>query len=171
MPIPPFHEILLPLLSRSADGKDWTLAALRGPIADDFGLTDAERAELLPSGTQTRFVNRLCWAKIHLERAGLVNRVRRGVFTISDEGRRVLATNPTALDVAFLDQYESYRAFRQLRSTEDDSPPNAAALPAVSEETPDAVLEKAHEALNNELAAQLLDERRVGGLHPSWRAR
>ncbi|MBM4022649.1 MAG: hypothetical protein FJ284_10510 [Planctomycetes bacterium] len=60
MPIPPFHEILLPLLRRSADGKDWTLAALRGPIADDFGLTDAERAELLPSGTQSRFVNRLC---------------------------------------------------------------------------------------------------------------
>ena len=158
MPIPPFHEILLPLLRRSADGKDWTLAALRGPIADDFGLTDAERVELLPSGTQTRFVNRLCWAKIHLERAGLVNRVRRGVFTISDEGRRVLATNPTALDVAFLDRYESYRAFRQLRSSEDDSPPDAAALPAVSDETPDAILMKAHEALDKELAAQLLDE-------------
>jgi restriction system protein len=158
MPIPPFHEILLPLLRRSADGKDLTLAALRGPIADDFGLTDAERAELLPSGTQTRFVNRLCWAKIHLERAGLVNRVRRGVFTISDEGRRVLATNPTALDVAFLDHYESYRAFRQLRSTDDDSPPEAAALPAVSDETPEVVLDKALKAINNELAAQLLDE-------------
>ena len=158
MPIPPFHEILLPLLRHSADGKDWTLAALRGPIADDFALTDAERAELLPSGTQTRFVNRLCWAKIHLERAGLVNRVRRGVFTISDEGRRVLATNPTALDVAFLDQYESYRAFRQLRSSEDESPPEAAALPAVGDETPEAVLDKALKAINNELAAQLLDE-------------
>jgi len=29
MPIPPFHEILLPLLRRSADGKDWTLADRR----------------------------------------------------------------------------------------------------------------------------------------------
>ncbi|NBO94001.1 MAG: restriction endonuclease, partial [Planctomycetia bacterium] len=71
MPLPQFHEIFLPLLRRAADGREWTLAALRGPIADDFGLTDAERAELLPSRTQTRFVNRLCWAKIHLERAGL----------------------------------------------------------------------------------------------------
>ena len=158
MPIPPFHEILLPLLRRSADGKEWTLAALRGPIADDFGLTEAERAELLPSATQTRFVNRLCWAKIHLERAGLVNRVRRGVFTISNEGRRVLASNPTALDVAFLDQYESYRDFRQVRSTGDDSPPEAAGLPAVSDETPEVVLDKALKALNKELAAQLLDE-------------
>ena len=49
MPIPQFHEIFLPLLRRAADGRDWTLAALRGPIADEFALTDAERAELLPS--------------------------------------------------------------------------------------------------------------------------
>jgi restriction system protein len=158
MPIPPFHEILLPLLRRSADGKDWTLAALRGPIADDFALTDAERAELLPSGTQNRFVNRLCWAKIYLEWAGLVSRVRRGVFTISEAGRDVFAGNPAAIDLAFLEQFESYRAFRQSRSPEDDSPPDAGALPVVIDETPDAVLEKAHEALNNELAAQLLDE-------------
>lgn len=51
MPIPPFHEMLLPLLRRCADGNELTIAALRGPIADDFALTDAERQELLPSGT------------------------------------------------------------------------------------------------------------------------
>jgi restriction endonuclease Mrr len=53
MPIPRFHEIFLPLLLRSAAGREWTLAALRGPVADDFGLTDAERVELLPSNTQS----------------------------------------------------------------------------------------------------------------------
>jgi len=36
MSIPPFHEILLPLLRRSADGKAGTLTVLRGQIADDF---------------------------------------------------------------------------------------------------------------------------------------
>jgi len=61
----PFHEFFLPLLRRSADGRERTLAALRGPIGDDFGLIEAERAELLPCGTQTRFVSRFCSAKIH----------------------------------------------------------------------------------------------------------
>jgi len=75
MPIPAFHEILLPLLRRSADCKDWTLAALRGPIAEDFALTDAERAELLPSGT--RFANQPCGTTIHLERIDALTRVRR----------------------------------------------------------------------------------------------
>jgi restriction system protein len=148
--------MLLPLLRRSADGKDWTLAALRGPIADDFGLTDAERQELLPSNTQSRFVNRLCWAKIYLERAGLVDRVRRGVFKISDAGRRVLAENPSSIDLAYLDRFESFRAFRQSRLTEDSVGEGVDTQPAA--ETPDAILEKAHDALNEELAAQILDE-------------
>jgi restriction endonuclease Mrr len=60
MPIPPLHEMLLPLLRRAVDGREWTLAALRGPIADDFGLTDAERQELHTSNTLSRFDNRLC---------------------------------------------------------------------------------------------------------------
>jgi len=158
MPIPPFHEFFLPLLRRSADGRDWTLAALRGPIADDFGLTDAEQAELLRSNTQSRFVNRLCWAKIHLKRAGLLTRVRRGVFTISDAGRKALAENPTAIDLEYLGQFESYRAFQQQRSTDDGGTNEPAPEPVSVEETPDAILEKAHGALNDELAAQILDE-------------
>ena len=76
MAIPPFHEMLLPLLRRSADGTEWTAAALRGRIADDFALTAADRQELLPSNTQSRFVNRLCWAKIYLERAAIVTQSR-----------------------------------------------------------------------------------------------
>jgi restriction system protein len=158
MPIPQFHEIFLPLLRRVADGKDWTLAALRGPIADDFGLTAAERAELLPSGTQSRFVNRLCWAKIHLERAGLLTRVRRGVFSISEAGRQVLAENPANLDVAFLDRYEPYREFRHRRTADDGATDQPEPPADTSTETPEAVLERAHETLNDELAAQLLDE-------------
>lgn len=156
MPIPPVHEMLLPLLRRSADGREWTVAALRGTIADDFSLTDAERQELLPSNTQSRFVNRLCWAKIYLERAGLITRVRRGVFTISAAGRAVLAENPASITLAYLDRFESFRKFREARTTDDGTAEAAEPQPAV--ETPDAVLEKAHEALNDELAAQLLDE-------------
>jgi restriction system protein len=158
MPIPQFHEIFLPLLRRTADGREWTLAALRGPVADDFGLTEAERAELLPSGTQSRFVNRLCWSKIHLERAGLLTRVRRGVFTISDVGRSVLAENPAAIDVAFLDRYEAYREFRHRRASGDGDAGSPEPPTETSTETPEAVLERAHETLNDELAAELLDE-------------
>ena len=69
----PFHEFFLPLRRRSADGKERTLAALRGPIGDDFGLTDAERADLPRSGT--RFVNRPGRTRIQPERNSSLPRV------------------------------------------------------------------------------------------------
>ena len=87
MSIPQFHEIFLPLPRRSAAGRRWPLAALRGPIVDEFGLTDADRAQLLPSTTLPWFANRLCCARTHVEPDGLLASVRRGVFTISDAGR------------------------------------------------------------------------------------
>jgi restriction endonuclease Mrr len=84
MPTAQFYGIVLSLLRRTASGGEWTLATRRGPIADDCGLTETERVELLPSNTQSRFVSRLCWANIHLERVGLLPDGRRGVFKISD---------------------------------------------------------------------------------------
>lgn len=61
-------------------------------------------------------------------------------------------------DLEYLGQYESYRAFRQQRSTEEATATEAAPEPVSVEETPDAILEKAHGALSDELAAQILDE-------------
>ena len=87
MPIPSFHEILLPLLRRCIDGDEWTVRALRVPIADDFGLTDAEPQGRLPVNLQVRFASRLSWSKIYPERAGLIDRVRRSMFTPSVDAR------------------------------------------------------------------------------------
>jgi len=55
MSIPQFHEIFLPLLSRSAAGRKWPLAALRSPIVDEFGLSDAGRARRLGSTTPNNY--------------------------------------------------------------------------------------------------------------------
>ena len=61
-------------------------------------------------------------------------------------------------DLEYLGQFQSYRAFRQQRSTDDGGTNEAAPEPVSVEETPDAILEKAHGALNDELVAQILDE-------------
>src|SRR5437870_7823791 len=52
--IPDFQSLMLPVLELAADGKEHTLAEAREVVAQRFGLTDAERAELLPSGRQRR---------------------------------------------------------------------------------------------------------------------
>ena len=80
------------------------------------------------------------------------------MFTISAAGRGVLAENPASIDLEYLNRFESFRTFRQQRSGDDGSAAEAEPSPVAASETPDAILEKAHAALNDELAAQLLDE-------------
>src|SRR5436309_4036066 len=92
--IPGFQSFMLPVLELAADGKEHTLAEAREVLAQRFGLTDAERAELLPSGRQRRFDNRVAWAKVHLRQAGLLSSQRRAYFQITQRGRDVLSEKP-----------------------------------------------------------------------------
>ena len=69
--------------------------------------------ELLPSGKQTLFGNRVHWAKTYLNKAGLLESTRRGHFKIRDRGRQVLASHPTKIDNEFLNQFVEFRQFKE----------------------------------------------------------
>ena len=82
MPVPDYQSLMLPLLTRLDDGEEHALKELREEISADLNLTDADRAELLPSGKQAIFDNRLGWAKTYLDKAGLLRSVRRGIYQV-----------------------------------------------------------------------------------------
>lgn len=96
---------MLPLVRFLADGKERTMREAEEALANEFGLTAAERAELLPSGQQGIFRNRLGWARTYLKKALLVDSPRRGVFKLTERGMEQLATNPIRIDVKFLDRF------------------------------------------------------------------
>jgi len=162
MPVPGFQEMTLPLLRVCANGEEWSMAAVRGPIAEHFGLTEEDRKELLPSGTQPRFNNRVAWAKVYLERAGLLQKTRRGHFKISPAGKGVLQNPPTVIDIAFLSQFDGFDDFRS-RSPEQ---PDAAVTVPAGAETPEEQLQSAHQRLCDELADRLLDQ--IGEMSPEF---
>ncbi len=146
---------MLPLLRFAADGDEHSLADARGPLADHFSLTDEERKELLPSGQQPRFNNRVAWAKVYLGRAGLLDKTKRGHFRISDRGREVLANPPEVITLAFLRQFPSFNQFENKRSTVEESV-------AVQEETPEETLEAAYAKIRADLAVDLLQQVKAG---------
>ena len=59
MAIPDYQSIMRPLLSYAGDGEDHSLRDAISTLADQFHLTEEERRELLPSGRQPTFDNRL----------------------------------------------------------------------------------------------------------------
>ena len=152
MPIPDFQTLMLPLLKLAADGAEHSLAECREPLAMQFGLSDEERKELLPSSRQPRFTNRVSWAKIYLERAKLLDKTRRAHFRISQRGRSVLQNAPERIDMLFLRQFPEFNEFRARPSPEADNEIEQ------TTETPEEVLETSYDRIRNDLAIDLLEQ-------------
>lgn len=155
MAIPDFQSFLRPMLLYAADGAVHSLTEAREALATSLNLTAEDRAELLPSGRQPRFHNRVAWAKVYLEQAALIVSPRRAHFQITDRGRTVAAKPPARIDIGFLEQFEEFRTFRAAgRGSKDDASPPGATLP--DGETPEEVLERAYQSIRAEVASDLL---------------
>jgi restriction endonuclease Mrr len=79
MAVPDFQSLMLPVLRAVADGQISAIE-MRDRVAGGIGLTEGELAERLPKGGQTVFANRIAWANTYLQRAGLIEKIGRGVY-------------------------------------------------------------------------------------------
>jgi restriction system protein len=94
MTIPDYQTCMLPLLKFASDQKEHSLREAVDQLGSKFELTDEEMREMLPSGQQAVFVNRMGWARTYLKQACLIEPTRRGYFRITDRGLKVLNENP-----------------------------------------------------------------------------
>jgi hypothetical protein len=126
MAVPDFQSFMLPLLKLTADRKEHSLVEAVERLAQAFRLTEEDRAQLLRSG-QTRLYNRVAWTATYLRKAGVLQAVGKGRFRIAERGREVLAAEPAAIDVAFLEsRFEEMQEFRGAKASsggEDEEPP------------------------------------------------
>lgn len=60
---------------------------VREVIARSLKVSEAEQAETLPSGVQTRFENQVHWARFYLAKAGYIDSSQRGVWNLTEKGR------------------------------------------------------------------------------------
>ena len=165
MAIPDFQSIMLPLLTLAGDRETHRLRESVATLAKDFGLTDEEARELVPSGQQPRFHNRVTWARTHLKKAGLLESPNRGSFRITDRGLDVLAEKPSQINAKFLEQFEEYRTFRQPRLTE---PGSAAGIELADDHVygpPVESLQDAYQAFRKNLVDEILE---VVKKSPDW---
>lgn len=163
MPIPAYDELMLQVLRLCAD-KTWVMRDLIARVADDLGLTPAERQQVIPSRSTTLIANRVHWAKTYLKQAGLLEQPRRAHVQISPDGRELLAGNPAKIDIALLQGFPAFRAFwNRTRGADAASPsvPNGApkaqapAAPTAAA-TPEEQIASASLALDEALRDALL---------------
>jgi len=63
MAVPDYQTFMRPLLDVLSDGQVWKMRDLYARLATEFALTEADLAEMLPSGRQATYMNRIGWAK------------------------------------------------------------------------------------------------------------
>jgi restriction system protein len=144
---------MLPLLEFAGDRKEHALSEAIEPLAKYFNLTDTERKELLPSGKQPIFDNRVGWSRTHLKKAVLLEYPSRGKFQITQRGLDTLAQKPHRIDVKYLKQFPEYLEF--IGAINNPATVEVPNLPL--EQTPDETIELAYRQLRQNLAQDLLE--------------
>ena len=154
MAIPDYQSVMLPLLQHYADGADHSFRGSIDSLADTFKLTSSERTQLLPSGQQAIFDNRVGWSNTYLVKAGCLERTRRGYCQITPRGKDLLAENPDRIDAKYLERFEEFIAFRDISRprTADDR----AQTESSGERTPEEALEEAYQQISDNLVQELL---------------
>ena len=159
MSVPDFQTIMRPTLVALDGGQPVSVQDLRVAVAEALDVREEDQAELLSSGKQTRFSNRVGWALTHMGKAGLVERVRRGYYTISPRGREVLAKNADRVDMNVLLTFPEYQEFRtpMVVATALESATSSAEEVVATELSPVEAVANIIQLDNDELAKEILD--------------
>lgn len=155
MPVPDYQSIMLPLLKAVSNGKEFKFREIVELLAQSFELTEAERRERLPSGTQWLFDNRVGWANTYLKKSGLLQSEKRGFVQITELGLQVLRSKPQIINASYLRQFDSFNQFVGYTQTNKE---HEAEKDIETPQTPEEELEGIWTNLNRTLAAELLQK-------------
>lgn len=153
MAVPKYYEMYKSFLKVLMDGKIHSIKEEKQQIIDDFQLTESEISELLPSGKQAIFDNRIGWCRTYLKKAQLIESPSRGQYKITEAGIKVFNENEV-IDNDVLRQFQSFVDFvgGELKENKGE------AVISNNDETPQETLDRVYKELNKSLANDLLSE-------------
>lgn len=165
MAVPGYQEFMLPLLRVAGDGQEHKVSEAMEVLARDMGVSAEDQNIMLPSGTQTRYSNRVSWAVTYLTKSLLLEKSGRGRFRIAPRGAEVLRNNPARIDDGFLARFPEFIAFKTQGRASDvvmQHPDVAEADSSVADNTPEERLEAAYQELRDAVADDLQRRLREG---------
>jgi len=157
--IPGFQKFMLPLLKFAGDKKEHSTTEALEFIATEFNISEEQKNELLPSGNQKIFSNRVFWAKSYLKMSGLVENTKRAHFKITNRGLDTLSENPVEINLRYLKKFpdyvelsESWKKGNSNSDTEEE---------IVTPQTPEELLDSSYQAIRKTLAQEILSKMKL----------
>jgi restriction endonuclease Mrr len=148
VPVPDFQSLMLPVLTAASNG-EISASNLRDRVYTNLKLTADNLSEMLPSGRQTTFANRIAWANLFLQRAGLIEKSSRGVYRATPMGIQILDEKPSKIDMTFLERFPSYVKWRRrsaaprlVKLDSKATPPNKPKRPKLLKSSSDEAIKR-----------------------------
>jgi restriction system protein len=157
--VPDYETLMRPTLAALASGQPHTRGQIRAAVATAAGIGGDDLAEMLPSGKVTVFGSRVGWALTYMSQAGLATRPKRGVYVITDRGRKVLDEHPERVDNKVPEQFPEFLEFKARRNEKGEpvgthGEPSTVSVSALS---PTEAIEALVSDADDAVAAELLD--------------
>lgn len=159
MAIPKYDEMYRAFLECLSDMEPHQTKDVRDKIAERFSVSEEERKIPLPSGRQMLFDNRVGWTATYLRKAGLIASQKRGVYLLTEEGKRVLHTDSSVvIDNAYLERYEAFKKFKDATPAQGTLKKAETKIENSDGQTPQDTFDLAYQQINHALADDLLSE-------------
>jgi len=154
--IPGFQKMMLPLLNFASDEIEHSMAEAIEFLSQEFKLSEEQINQMLPSGNQKIFYNRVYWAKAYLKMAGLIENTRRSHFKITKRGIETLSEKLEEINLRYLKKFQDYveltKQWKKDKSVED-SEDDSTVL-----QTPEESFEENYQSIRKTLAQELLSK-------------
>lgn len=158
MSVPKYNEMYTPFIKALADGKTHSIKEIRQYVAEQLNLTEKDLTEMLPSGKQGLFANRIGWTRTYLKKAGLITNPVRGQHILTEEGKKALP-DADRIDNNYLLKYPSFQLFMNKEDNLDgECHISESTVSEEHDKSPEEVLEDAYAELNTSLATDLMSE-------------
>lgn len=156
MPIPTIGEAYRITLGLMTDGEQRTNKEIKQKALKVLKLTPEEMAEKTSTGIPL-WESRIDWSIQYLHRAFLFTRVKRGLYVISDEGRKVYDSGIDGVEFsrqldAWIREKNPWNTGAWAKKNEDVENPSTA-----EDMSPEEQIDKLHSKLNESLSDELLD--------------
>jgi restriction system protein len=165
--IPDYQDLMLPFLKYLSDEKEHLRKEVQDALAKSMNVSDEELNILLPNTKVSVFRHRVGWTRTYLKKAGLIEYIRRGVYKITDRGKKVLSENPDKITVAYLKQFPEILEFlKGNKSDRADLPINSSNEDDILSKTPEELISTGYQRIRNSLEQELLEKLKT--VHPSF---
>lgn len=111
--LPPYTDLLWPTLQAVIEiGGSGVIEEIDAAVIARVGLSEEAQAVLHGDGPGTEIEYRIAWSRTYLKGMGLLSNTRRGVWSVTDEGRGVRESEIKPMQVAYTAEKRRRRLVR-----------------------------------------------------------